>query len=248
MSSLLSNRNHSPHSSTLPVAEAYERWALTYDQSPNPLLAREERYLLPLLPSLDGRRVLDLACGTGRWLERFREAEAQVVGVDYSKAMLSVARAKPGLEGQLARADCLELPFPTAVFDYAICSFAISHFRFLEDAIRELARVMKPSSLVWISDLHPEAHKRGWRTIFKDQTCAWQIQTWPKSVRELASTYRSGGFETIKQESLYLGQSERPIFERANRTHVFAGACTVPAIIVWHLRRSSATLSRGTWT
>ena len=220
------------------MARAYERWALTYDQSPNPLLAREERYLLPLLPSLDGRRVLDLACGTGRWLEKLRDAGARAVGVDSSTAMLDVARKKFALQGQFAQADCRKLPFPAAVFDFAICSFAISHFRFLEGAIREWARVLKPNSQLWISDLHPEAHQRGWRTGFRDQSCVWQVETWPKSLPKLASTYTAGGFERLKQVSLYLERSEQPIFERANKAHLFENACTVPAIIVWQLRRT----------
>ena len=238
MRSLLRNRNGSPPEGTLPVAQAYERWALTYDQSPNPLLVREERYLLPLLPRLQGRRALDLACGTGRWLEKLRDAGARAVGVDSSTAMLDVARHKSALQGQFARADCLQLPFPAAVFDFAICSFAISHFRFLEGAIRELARVLKPNSQLWISDLHPEAHKRGWRTGFRDQSSVWHIETWPRSVRKLASTYTSSGFETAKQVSLHLERPEQPIFERANKAHVFENACTVPAIMVWHLKRT----------
>lgn len=236
MRNLLRNPNCYPAARTLPVSEAYERWALTYDQSPNPLLAREERYLLPLLPPLHGRRVLDLGCGTGRWLEKLRDAGARAVGVDRSRAMLDVARKKSALRGQCARAHCHQLPFQASVFDFAICSFSIGHFRFLEGAIRELARVLKPNSQLWISDLHPEAYKRGWRTGFRDQSCAWHIETWPRSIQKLVSTYASSGFETVKQASLYLDASEQPIFERANKAHLFENACTVPAIIVWHLR------------
>ena len=62
--------NRSADSSVVPMAEGYQRWALTYDDDPNPLLAREERHLLPLLAALHGKRILDLACGTGRWLEK----------------------------------------------------------------------------------------------------------------------------------------------------------------------------------
>src|ERR1035438_8802237 len=67
------------------VRDGYERWAPTYDDFPNPVLAREQRYILPLLPSLRNRHVLDLACGTGRWLERLLSAGALPgVGVDLS--------------------------------------------------------------------------------------------------------------------------------------------------------------------
>jgi hypothetical protein len=45
----------------VPVKQAYERWAPTYDQSPNPLLSLEERKLAALIPGLRGKRLLDLA-------------------------------------------------------------------------------------------------------------------------------------------------------------------------------------------
>src|SRR5690606_22097258 len=51
---------------------AHALWAETYDRSPNPLLALEERLLPPLLPDLRGLTALDAACGAGRWLGRLR--------------------------------------------------------------------------------------------------------------------------------------------------------------------------------
>jgi len=77
------------------VRDGYERWAPTYDDFPNPLLAREQRHILPLVPDLRNRCALDLACGTGRWLTRLVASGAgPAVGVDLSSAMLRVAGDK----------------------------------------------------------------------------------------------------------------------------------------------------------
>src|SRR5438093_9518271 len=63
--------------------EGYELWAPAYDRDPNHLLALEERTLKPLLPDLTGQQVLDLGCGTGRWLELLLDLAARrAVGVD----------------------------------------------------------------------------------------------------------------------------------------------------------------------
>src|ERR1700723_1727081 len=80
---------------------------------------------------------------------------------------------------QLACADCLQLPFRAAVFDLAVCSFALSHIQDLRQMARELARVMKPNAIVFVSDLHPEAHARGWGTGFPGGRGACQIETVP---------------------------------------------------------------------
>ena len=126
----------------LGVEEGYERWAPSYDQAPNPVIAREERYVESLLPNLQGKKVLDLACGTGRWLERLLAAGARCgAGVDVSSAMLRIAGKKSSVRGKLVRADCLDLPFASSVFDFGICSFALGHIPDLRKMARELARV-----------------------------------------------------------------------------------------------------------
>jgi len=85
--------------------EGYELWAPAYDRDPNHLLALEERTLKPLLPDLAGQQVLDLGCGTGRWLELLLDLAARrPVGVDRSPAMLSVAATKARLCGRLVEA------------------------------------------------------------------------------------------------------------------------------------------------
>ena len=83
---------------SVPTSEGYERWAPIYDQSPNPLLAREERYLLPLIVNIRKKRILDLACGTGRWLEMLvAQGGESGVGIDCSEAMLGVAGRKEAI-------------------------------------------------------------------------------------------------------------------------------------------------------
>src|SRR5215469_5911933 len=104
----------------------YARWASTYDQTPNPLLAVEERYLASLLPEMRGLRVLDLACGTARWLRTLAPKGIGLgVGIDLSAEMLRVAQPNLGQSSHLVRANCLNLPLEDAAFDLVICSFAL---------------------------------------------------------------------------------------------------------------------------
>jgi ubiquinone/menaquinone biosynthesis C-methylase UbiE len=211
--------------------EGYKRWADTYDQFPNPLLAREERYLTPLLPDLTGKCVLDLACGTGRWLQKLLQRGARSgVGIDYSTAMLRVASRKAAIRGQLARADCLQLPFRASVFDFAVCSFAVGHMQDLTQMARELALVMKPNAVVFISDLHPEAYARGWRTGFRDVRGACQIKTRPPAAEEVIRAFYSGGFECLTQVALFLDEAERRVLVEAGKRDLFE-LFRVPAVL-----------------
>jgi ubiquinone/menaquinone biosynthesis C-methylase UbiE len=224
--------------SLVSVEEGYARWAASYDHTPNPLLAREERHLLNLLPPLRHRRALDLACGTGRWLEKVAAQRPSLgVGVDLSDAMLGVAATKSALARRLACADCLRLPFCDNAFDLVICSFAVSHIRDLRGIAEELARVTKPSANVFISDVHPEARASGWTTGFRDGRGSTQIEIQPHSQKALAQAFYTGSFECMTHETLCFGEEEKPIFDLAGKSHLFAEASRVPAILVCHFQR-----------
>jgi ubiquinone/menaquinone biosynthesis C-methylase UbiE len=225
------------------VAEGYERWAPTYDDAPNPLLAREERYLLPLVADLRDKSVLDLACGTGRWLERLMARGGRsVVGIDCSGAMLRVAGRKSAIRQRFGQAICENLPFRNAVFDLVVCSFALGHIRDLRSTVRELARVTKPGADVFISDLHPEAYARGWRVGFRDENTAFQIEMQPCAPEQIIQAFRSDGFEYLTGTSLWLDEPENPHFVRAGKAHLFADACQVPAVLVCHFKRRGSAI------
>jgi ubiquinone/menaquinone biosynthesis C-methylase UbiE len=237
----LSNNNLPPQiaPACVSVAEGYARWAATYDHAPNPLLNLEERKLAALLPDLRGKRVLDLGCGTGRWLERISMQGAGLgVGIDFSAAMLSVAAKKPKIAGQLAQADCLSLPFQSAAFDFVICSFALSHIQDMKAMVRELARVTRPGGDVFVTDLHSEAYARGWRTGFRDRNDSIQIEIVPRTAEGIVRAFYSGGLECLTHVPLCFGEPERPIFAQAEKSHLFAQACSVPAVLFCHFRLS----------
>jgi len=220
------------------VAEGYERWAPNYDDVPNPLLAREERYLAPLLTDLSGKAVLDLACGTGRWLEKFVAHDcATCVGIDSSTAMLRVAARKPAIRQHLARATYENLPIHSAAFDVAICSFALGHFGDLGCMVRELRRVAKVGADVFVSDLHAEAYARGWRVGFRDGTTSFQIPAQARSAGQIVQAFSENGFECNRHVPLWLGEPEEPLFAKAGKSGLFADACRLPAVLVCHFKR-----------
>jgi ubiquinone/menaquinone biosynthesis C-methylase UbiE len=228
--------------SCLSVEEGYKRWAPTYDSAPNPLLALEQRCLTPLLPKLVGKNVLDLACGTGRWLEILLRMGPKVgVGIDVSSAMLEVAQKKPALAGVLTRAECTRLPFTENSFDLVVFSFALGHIADLERLASELVRVMKPHSDLYVTDLHPQAYEAGWRTGFRDETSAAEIQQQFRSLTSIVERFQSAGFSPLHILSCTFDRPERPVFDRAGRGHRFEELREIPAIFICHFKRNATS-------
>jgi ubiquinone/menaquinone biosynthesis C-methylase UbiE len=163
------------------------------------------------------------------------------VGIDMSPEMLRVARAKSSIRGRLVEADCLTLPLRDAAFDLAICSFALEHIGNFSELARECWRVMGEPADLYISELHPAAYGAGWRTGFRDQQGALQIETASHSSAEIITEFSRAGFELAQALECFIGDPERPIFVQAGKESYFNNACVVPAVMILHFRRAPKT-------
>ena len=221
------------------VEEGYRLWSETYDDAPNPLLALEERLLRPLVTEVRGKRVLDLGCGTGRWLARLLEqGAASVVGVDLSPEMLVRAQRKPQLAGTLVRGRCDRLPVKSAFADVILCSFTLGYMLDLDAFTREVGRVAAPNASVLISDFHPEAHARGWRRSFRCGGEEIEVRNFVHTLAEIEKAFESVGFNICQLMERSFGEAERAAFRAAGKDESFARAVEAgPAIFICRLRR-----------
>jgi demethylmenaquinone methyltransferase / 2-methoxy-6-polyprenyl-1,4-benzoquinol methylase len=99
-----------------------------------------------------GRRVLDVATGTGDLAIELARRGAEVVGSDFSEGMLDRARAKaPQLAWEWA--DVRSLPYPDDAFDAATVGFGARNFGDLDAGLREMARVVRPGGKVVVLEI-----------------------------------------------------------------------------------------------
>ena len=96
-----------------------------------------------------GMRLLDVGCGKGRFARRLADHDADVWGLDPSFAMLGSGGALPRV-----RATARRIPFAADTFDGAFAIEVFEHLdpRALDDALAELARVVRPGGHVVIID------------------------------------------------------------------------------------------------
>ena len=209
--------------------EGHRLWAPVYDSEPNPLLALESRIVRGLLPCAPAR-VIDVACGTGRWASYFAQFGTTVYGVDSCEEMLAQAVKHRSLKGRLTLADAEHLPFRESAADLVLCSFAVSYFRHLRRTLVEMARVSAPGAWIIISDMHPAAMAAGWSRSFRVHKSLYEIETTLYSTAELNAAAASAGLRFAAHLGASFDEPERSLFERAGKQHLFTRLRAVPAV------------------
>jgi demethylmenaquinone methyltransferase/2-methoxy-6-polyprenyl-1,4-benzoquinol methylase len=120
-----------------------------------------------------GQKALDLCCGTGDIAFALHRAGAEVVGLDFSPAMLAVARQRaqklpvqpeaPPLEFRTG--DVMHIPFDSASFDIVSIGYGLRNLESWERGLEEMARVARPGGRLLALDFgKPDG--RLWRRLF----------------------------------------------------------------------------------
>jgi demethylmenaquinone methyltransferase/2-methoxy-6-polyprenyl-1,4-benzoquinol methylase len=174
-----------------------------------------------------GRRVLDVACGTGDLTALFGDAGAEAIGGDYTPAMLEIARRKGARRGASLRyveADAMRLPFVDASFDAVSIAFGLRNVAHPARAMGEFFRVLRPGGALAVLEFdQPSSRVLGAlhrvytqrvmpltaSLIARDRSGAYRylprsVSTFlsPRGIAELAT---AAGFERVEHIALTFG-------------------------------------------
>jgi 2-polyprenyl-6-hydroxyphenyl methylase/3-demethylubiquinone-9 3-methyltransferase len=116
------------------------------------------KLVIEYLPSVAGRRVLEMACGRGGFSRLLAARGARMFGADFSSTALQIARGKSGnaeaqsgVRLELAQADAQNLPYASNSFDMIVSCETIEHLPDPSAALREMARVARPGGLLFLT-------------------------------------------------------------------------------------------------
>jgi ubiquinone/menaquinone biosynthesis C-methylase UbiE len=137
----------------------YDEFAEAYsaDNDVNLLNGHYERpAMVSLAGEVDGRRILDVGCGSGALSAALRDRGAIMSGFDLSQAMIDLARRRLGEDADLIVADLAKpLPYADAAFDDVVASLVLHYLEDWTEPLAELRRVLKPGGRLILSVNHP---------------------------------------------------------------------------------------------
>jgi len=152
--------------------------------------------LKSLVQQVHAERVLEVGCGTGRWLVELQSVVPWVYGLDWSPGMLRQARRQPG-QLALTCGQANRLPFSDATFELVFCVNALHHFEHPHVFVAEARRLLRPGGILAIIGLDPHSGRDQWYLYnYFERTYEVDLRRFPSwdAVRAWMST---AGFECV---------------------------------------------------
>ncbi len=159
------------------------RYDLLNDLQSFGLHRRWKRCVVELAAVRSGQHALDVCCGTGDIALALAQRGAEVTGLDFSQAMLEIARTrsrKSEAGGQKAevctsssvlhppdflQGDAQQLPFPDNSFDAVTVGYGLRNLASWETGLREMLRVARPGARLVVLDFGKPPNAV-WRAIY----------------------------------------------------------------------------------
>lgn len=173
-----------------------------------PDVVAQRAKLLALLAPQPGERALDIGCGPGLTTEALARSvgsTGQVLGIDIAQPMLAIAQQRCQVlpQARFELADVTRLPCADASFDVALASQVYEYVEQVDDALRELARVLRPGGRALLVDTDWESAV--WAS-HDDARMRRVIETWnehiphPQLPRTLKRRMLQAGFDSVRVE------------------------------------------------
>lgn len=141
------------------TATGYDAWAPIYDDR-DPSTWLDEPFLLQQLQPFPGCRILDLGCGTGRYLRRLTSGLYRLTAIDLSRGMLARAqRDSQSLDVRWLQTSVTSLPFQPNSFDRIMSGLVIDHVTAPKHLFSQIAAVLAPNGRAVVAGVHPDMQR-----------------------------------------------------------------------------------------
>lgn len=106
-------------------------------------------------PDIEGKKVLDAACGSGNEVNLLTQKGAEVYGIDASQEQIRQAQEKfPGIKDHFLLGNIDNLPF-TEFFDIVVCKYALNENEDIATILKAFHRCLKPGGTLLLFIHHP---------------------------------------------------------------------------------------------
>ena len=192
--------------------DKYNAWAYQYDNNINPTRDLDKIVTKKSLSNIDFFKVLELGCGSGKNTEWLISKADRLVGLDFSKNMLALARKKITSEKvTFINADInKKWPVNNNSFDLATINLTLEHIEILDHIFNSLFMKLVEGGKCFICELHPKKQLAGSKAQFEENGTSIVLDVFQHSEQEYIQSAEKAGFKLLVKDNWYDNQKGVP--------------------------------------
>ena len=194
------------------IVDNYNAWAYQYDNNINLTRDLDKIATIESLSEINFFNVLELGCGTGKNTEWLITKADNLVGLDFSKNMLDLARNKiKNDKVTLINTDLNEnWPVNDNSFDLATINLTLEHIEILDHIFDSLFMKLTQGGKCFVCELHPKKQLAGSRAQFKKNGFDIVLDVFQHSEEDYIQSAKKAGFNLLAKEDWYDNEKDIP--------------------------------------
>ena len=194
------------------IIDKYNAWAYQYDNNINPTRDLDKTVTRESLSNIDFYKVLELGCGSGKNTEWLITKADKLVGLDFSKNMLDLARNKVKTDKvTFINADLNEnWPVNDNSFDLAVTNLTLEHIEALDHIFNSLFVKLTQGGKCFVCELHPKKQLSGSKARFEENGSEIELDVYYHSELEYIESAEKAGFNLIAKKDWYDNEKDVP--------------------------------------
>lgn len=194
------------------IENDYNRWAFKYDRDINPTRDLDKIVTKKSLYNINFSSVLELGCGTGKNTKWLITRTKELVGIDFSKNMLKIAKKKVRSKRAIfINADLnKQWNIKKGSFDLGTINLVLEHIKELDHIFISLFSKLKKGGKCFICELHPKKQSNGSKVRFKINNIETTLDTFPHSEKDYIQSAEMAGFRLLDKSDWYDKKNQIP--------------------------------------
>lgn len=213
----------------LKISEMFDEIASYYDYMNNKI-SLGSHYIIKILAlkQLELREnmmILDACCGTGDFVRILSKSGLRVIGLDFSKEMIKIAKSK-NPHGVFIQGDVTDLAFGENEFDVITIGFGLRNVENRQKALEEIYRVLKPNGQF----LHLDFGEHNFLSKIFDFIVPYIVKFCKKNLSdyeylintkneypqpdEIIEEFENAGFKFVKRKDFFFGAISVQIMQK----------------------------------
>ena len=194
------------------IKDDYNTWADQYDNNINTTRDLDKTVTKKSLSKIDFFKALELGCGSGKNTEWLITKADRLVGLDFSKNMLDLARKKIKNDKVTFINTDINKNWPVNdnSFDLATINLTLEHIKILDHVFNSLFMKLTQGGKCFVCELHPKKQLAGSRAQFEENGIEVVLDVFQHSEQDYIQNAEKAGFNLLAKKDWYDNEKDIP--------------------------------------